>query len=455
MDRKQKLYSLVAVLGIVCLGIIGVLRFEETKEQIKEKQQTILEIKTDDVIRLEWEYNGEKFAFTKEDKWYYDDDNSFPVDEKEINTLLGLFESFGTAFEISDVSDFSQYGLDDSDCIITITTDSQTYTITTGDYSTMDSQRYVSTDDGNVYLANSDPQDYFDIDLDGLLADDEIPSFDKVDSIVFTGSEEYEIIYTEDSANTYCKDDVYFTTLNGKTVPLDTENIDSFISAIENLNLVNDVTYNADSDQLEYYGLNNPQLKIEIEYHYQDSDKNDVYDSFILSVNAFENENEDDAFQGYIRIGESTIIYKITEDEYNDLMAVSYNDLRHKDLMTADFSDVTKIGVIYDNTSYMFEYGENDDDERILLFDEKEFDTYNIQTAIKALSATEFTSEKPTGKEEITFMIYLDGESPRITISLYRYDGEKCIATIDGMPTAFVTRANMVDITEAVNEIIL
>ena len=42
------------------------------------------------------------------------------------------------AFEIEDVDDYGQYGLDDPECTITLETDDETYEISLGDYSTMD-----------------------------------------------------------------------------------------------------------------------------------------------------------------------------------------------------------------------------------------------------------------------------------------------------------------------------
>lgn len=44
-----------------------------------------------------------------------------------------------------------------------------------GDYSPMDSQRYVSIGDGNVYLVEDDPMEEFDVELSNMLDDDDIP----------------------------------------------------------------------------------------------------------------------------------------------------------------------------------------------------------------------------------------------------------------------------------------
>ena len=75
-----------------------------------------------------------------------------PIKISEINELLSIFESFTASFIIEEVDDFDQYGLEEPTCTINIETSEDSYQITLGNYSTMDSKRYVSIDDGNVYL---------------------------------------------------------------------------------------------------------------------------------------------------------------------------------------------------------------------------------------------------------------------------------------------------------------
>ncbi len=103
--------------------------------------------------------------------------------------------SFSAAFIIEDVTDESQYGLDDPVCTINLSTADTDYEIRLGDYSTMDAQRYVSLGDGNVYLVEDDPLDDFDVTLRDLIDNDETPDFGQVDGIQFDGEDSYQVIY--------------------------------------------------------------------------------------------------------------------------------------------------------------------------------------------------------------------------------------------------------------------
>ena len=88
---------------------------------------------------------------------------------------------------IRKVQNYGQYGLDSPECTIEIKTQDKDYKIQLGGYSKMDSERYVSIGDGNVYLAKNDPLDYFNITLDDIIDHDTTPAFNNVEEIEFTG----------------------------------------------------------------------------------------------------------------------------------------------------------------------------------------------------------------------------------------------------------------------------
>ena len=91
--------------------------------------------------------------------------------------------------------------------------------------------------------------------------------------------------------------------------------------------------------------------------------------------------------------------------------------------------------------------------------EESEDDTLDLsdfEDALNSISATEFTTEKPTEKEEIRVKLHLDNESfPEIEIILYRYDGTSCVAVIDGKSVSFVPRASVMELVESVQTIVL
>ena len=467
--KRVTLCVLLAVFAAVSITAVLVSRHEENVEQIKNSGETILTIPIDTVTALSWTNEDGTFSFTKGEAWTYDGDFAFPVDEEKVNELLAQFEGFAAAFVINDVEDYAQYGLDEPICTISITAGEETYTVELGNFSKMDEQRYVSIGDGKAYLVNHDPLDEFYAVLRDMILDDTIPEFDTAKQIAFTGSENYTISYDEETRS-ICADDVYFT--DGK--PLDTAVITEWLTSLHELDLTNYVSYNVTDEELETFGLDEPALAITLDYSSSDEDGNET-DSGTLVLHLSQNPeelaayeeaiaNEEDVLPDvtcYARVGDSQIVYQITQSEFDALTDVSYDALRHQKVFTADFDTVASIDVTLEGENYTFictppEDADDTDTEGTWTYQGVEFDIFDFSYALRALAATNFTVETPTGQEEISLTLHLDNEDfSTFTLTLYRYDGESCIACVDGEPIAFVSRDKAVDLIEAVRAVTL
>lgn len=589
MKRSKRMKRLAVLFGIfvVACGItIGVVKYEEKKEQIKNSDEIIFQISPETVTALSWENETESLAFHKDGTWLYDADEAFPVDEDAVNELLSLFEEFGVSFVIDDVEDFSQYGLDDPVCTIHITTTEQledvktaeelaaeemetdeaeggensetdeepqadepassaaaedetsevgetnapseveetpgaeesvtgtgdsgeeedqlleeetntdqaiegetqadensatagyTYEIRLGNFSVMDSQRYVSIGDGKVYLVSNDPLDLYDAGLSDMIDHDEIPSFESIADICFEGIENYEIVYEQESANTYCPSDVYFAQIDGVSLPLDTDLTEEYVSNISLISLTNYVNYKVAEEELADYGLDTPELTVTIDYTYagDGDDEETISDTFVMHIGRNQEEvkaaeeaaqkaeeegnadYEPEDIPAYVRIGNSQIIYEISNSDYEKLVAVTYNDLRHKEVFTADFGDVYQVDISLEGVNYTLTSAaaEENAEETIWYYGEDELAISSFQSALANLNAVEFTDEAPSEKEEISLTVYLNNENhPQVEIHLYRYDGNNCLAEVDGESFALIARSEVVELMEAVNAIVL
>lgn len=468
MKRSRRLLILLGLLLAACAATFGVIRYEEHKEVIRNSDAIVLEIDSDAVQTLSWEYGSETLAFHKEDTWLYDGDAAFPVDEEKMQERLELFRAFGVSFIIEDVEDYGQYGLDKPICTIRLSTADETWEILLGNYSSMDSQRYVSVGDGNVYLVQNDPLDYFDAGLSDMIDHDETPDFDKVTGIRFAGTESYSITYEEDSGNTYCEEDVYFAERVGSLLPLDTSRVDAYLQKISGLSLTDYVTYNATAEELEACGLDTPELTVTVDYTYEDEARNEITQTFALQISRDPEEQKaaeeasdqeegtaEEEITAYARVGGSRIVYRITANEYKALMDASYDALRHLEVLSADFSDVTQLDISLEGAAYSIT-AEGSGDGRTYSYLGEELEIGDLQSALESLKAESFTDERPTQKKEIGLTVHLDNENyPEVRIELYRYDGTNCLAVVDGTPVSLVARADVVDLIEDVNEIVL
>lgn len=457
MNRYKRLFVLLGALAVACIATFVVLQMEQYQEKISNSGETVLELPADEVESVSWDYDGVTLSFHREDDgWQYDDDAAFPVDAEAIDNLLEPFTAFGASFIIEQVEDYGQYGLDDPLCTIRLETADESYEITLGDYSSMDAERYVSTGDGNVYLAADDPLNYYDVTLHDMIDNDETPAFDEVSQIAFTGSQAYTIDYETDSADTYREEDVYFVQQEQGALPLDTDRVEDYLDTIRFLGLSDYMTYTASQDDLSVYGLDDPDLTVAVTYTASDEDGGEQEQTFTLAVSRDPEEDaDDDEITAYARVGQSEIVYLISGTDYESLMAASCDDLRHTEVLPADLADVSRIDVTLEDNTYTLTC-KTSDDEQTVYYQDEEVESDDLQRAIEALQADSFTDQTPDGKEEIALTCYLDldGE-PAIDITFYRCDGSFCLAEVDGEPVSLVARSAVVDLIEAVHAIVL
>lgn len=465
MKRYKRILILLGVLAVACAATFAVSRYEEYKEEIANSDEVILEIPTDSVTSLSWTIGDETLAFHKDESWIYDEDSAFPVDEEKISDLLSQFSEFGVSFIIENVEDYGQYGLDDPECTIDIATAEQSYEIKLGDFSQMDEQRYVDIGDGNVYLVSTDPMDAYDVELSDLILNDEIPDFESVSHITFAGTESYTVTYEEDSGKSYSADDVYF---NPDGEPLDSDLVDSYLSSLSGVDLSEYVTYNVTDEELETYGMNDPELTVTVDYSTLDEEDEEVFGTVVVSIArapddratletaSDEDEEEDNSdITAYLRVGESQIIYKISGDDFTALMDASYDSLRHQQVFWGDFDSVTQIDITLEGESHsLTSSGEGDD--RTWSYNGNEVDLTDFTDALEALTADRFTDDAASGQEEISLTLHLDNEDfPTVDIQITRYDGELCLVSVDGESVCLVSRTDAMDLVEAVQTIVL
>lgn len=508
MHRSKRLLILVGVLAVVCAAAFLATRVQEQQEQVEASGETVLAIDAGNVASLAWTSGEAEYAFHKDETWIYDADEAFPVSAEALEELLAPFSSFNAAFVVRDVTDYAQYGLEEPECTIEIGTADASYTIALGDMSAMDDQRYVSIGDGNVYLAVSDPMDAFAVELSDLIDNDEIPQMDTVTALSLTGAVEESIAYVEAGGPSYSDEDVYFLQSGEESLPLDTDLVEDYLGGIRDLVLTDYATYNATEIELASFGLNDPALTVTVEYEQQaeaaeegaepettagtlalhigrveeaEESAEETEESAEETEESAEDAQEEAQYAYYLRVGDSPIVYNLSDADGEALFAGSYDDLRHRQVFWGDFDDVTQATILLDNQTYTLTAqtaetdetdetadaaaesaeptaaaGDEEDAEITWTCNGEPVDVTGIRDKLAALTAEEFTSEAPADQLEISLTLDLNDEDvPQVRIQLYRYDGASCLAVLDGEPAALVAREDVVDLMEAVRTLLL
>ncbi len=264
-------------------------------------------------------------------------------------------------------------------------------------------------------FVKNDPMDSFNVTIDALVKNDEIPNFNQVEKIseIKVSGSSLDAKYKENDGLSDNEDDIYFVNKDKEEQPLDTNLVKTYLNNVNALNLGTYVTYNTTDEELAKYGLDEPQYNLEVKYtpKSEDSSSEDSGDSTdseagssektILHVSA----KQDD--KAYVRIGDSKIIYEITEDEYKNVTDGSYDSLRHKSVVTADLSDVDSVKkVTLEDKDYTIDLSEKKGDV-VSTYDGEEIEGTDFTDALKALKASDFTSEEPSEKKKKSALRYI------------------------------------------------
>lgn len=440
MKRQKNLLILVGVLAALCVVIAAVTSVQKHIDRISTVSEDIISTDEDSLTQISWTVNGETLSFVKADSgWQQSDDEAFPVDQDKISELLEHFAPLTASFIIEDVTDYSQYGLDDPTGTVTLTTEDGTTELTLGGYSTMDSKRYVMLQEGTVYLVEDDVEEVLSTDHDSFMQTDSVPDYSRITKIQRTGDSAFTANYLPEEKHSYTDEYSYYTETDYTVISDD--KIASFVGNIASLDFGDYATYQASGDDLETYGLSDPEVSFTIAY----TDSDDQEGSFTIS---FGKTDED---QYYCRMNDSSIICNVDEQDYTSLTGTDVNALRPAAVLTLDWSKVTAIDFTAGDVACSVTH-DGDTFEK----DGEEVDFEDAQDAVDALAVTEFNSETPGEKQELVFTVQLDDEDyPSLTVAAYRYDGESCLVQLNGETLGLVSRSQVIDLSEAATAIAL
>lgn len=435
MKKRNKTYILLSILFALSVITILINRIED--EKITANEEEILSIDVDDITEISWS-DGKSLSFYKDEKWYYSEDENFPVDEEKMETILSAFEQVISTYEITNVTDYAQYGLNDPDVLIYLEAD-ESYEIALGGFSDIDSQRYAMINNGSVYLLKEDIYDSLNVTLNDLMKIEEVPTMSKIVSFELSGDNELDIVY-DANRDDYLNQYVYYLKEDDEYLTLDTTSVQTFIYVVSGIEWQEVVTYNL--TDLSEYGLDSPSLNVEINYEDDNGEENVFEIDFGVKNNKY-----------YARIKDSKYVYEIEEEVYNNLMEETYNDLRPTNIVDIDWENVDNIELVMDDY-YSIDVTYKDDIKYKYNSEYVELDEAMNQLDI--LTIQEFTNQSARKSRELKIIIHQNVENyEEIEISFYKEDGENSLVVVNGETLGFVKRSDVVNMIEEINQVLL
>ena len=162
----------LVVLAAVFLGIRQYNKnIASATSTTEDTQETVLDVNSNDITSFRYVYEGETYAFEKEDEtWYYADDHSLNLNQDRIKAMILKVAPLKADQVIENVTDMSQYGLADPERTIQYETADRSVIINVGNLNSMTSQYYIAfPSEMKVYVVATTGVTGFNYTVDDLV----------------------------------------------------------------------------------------------------------------------------------------------------------------------------------------------------------------------------------------------------------------------------------------------
>lgn len=196
MRKQSRQFIILAVVLIALVGgYIGLTQYnsrQQDREADPAEVEVLVDISKDDILRFSYVYNGETYAFEKtvvsvdsqvlsddggnaaepqtEERWVYTGDTSLNLMQSRLNIMVGKFTNIAAKSFINDVTDMSQYGLEEPSNVLHWETEQGKYTYNVGDYNSVAGVYYICEEGSHtVYAVTTSLGAGFDYSLEDLI----------------------------------------------------------------------------------------------------------------------------------------------------------------------------------------------------------------------------------------------------------------------------------------------
>lgn len=144
--KKKGLPLLIGVVVLALLTVLYVMLVRHNTETEEEDTTVkVFDLDTGDVAAVRFSLDGEEETFTlKDDTWSLASDAAFEVDSSKMSSLLDAVTAMAATRTLDNVTDLSEYGLDEPVQTMVLTmADGTVYTICWGSSNDMTGDDYV------------------------------------------------------------------------------------------------------------------------------------------------------------------------------------------------------------------------------------------------------------------------------------------------------------------------
>lgn len=459
MKRGKKFLILLAVLAVLAGGAAAAPLLTPDTRQPEETQPAVTAFALDpeQLTQISWTVEEETLTFGfKDGAWYNVLDAAFPTDGTLLEEMKAALTEITAEKTIETPEALENYGLLRPVCTVNVTAGDVTGQLLIGDKSAVDGLRYMATGDGKVYMVNNTLYDCFQYGLYDLVMPENIPVMERVTSLnVTAGEQNLTLEYLENSGLAYSSYYKWFAREGDALRAMDVELAETFLAGVTGLTWDACVAHNADEAALETYGLAEPAVTVTLRYG-QTEDVPEQQFSVEMGL------TEDAA---YARLPGSRMVYEIDRTLAESLCYTTSEELQPDEVLRMDWEAVETVAVELEGESYVFvrqmkdvtDSEGNVTGEAVYLLEEEELPLQEILDDVEAMASVGYANGmEPQRNPELQLVFTTANEAfPEIRLTFCRYDSNSCLVQLNGESTVYVSREAVVELKEAVTELVL
>lgn len=191
MNKQKRTFVILAIVLVACLaGYLGLLNYNKYKSDDDSESESdsveALSLDSSDVKSLSFLIDGQEYTFSRiksedtsdetestesektdteteensesstddDEQWVCDNDTSLKINTSKVTSLLGNATSITASKKFDSDADTSDFGLDEPQNVVKLSTADETYTITIGEKNAMLGEYYIKVND-DVYLSSN------------------------------------------------------------------------------------------------------------------------------------------------------------------------------------------------------------------------------------------------------------------------------------------------------------
>lgn len=191
MNKQKRTFVILAIVLVACLaGYLGLLNYNKYKSDDDSESESnsveALSLDSSDVKSISFLIDGQEYSFsriksedtsddtestesektdtesetnsdensTDDEQWVCDNDTSLKINTSKVTSLLGNATSITASKKFDSDADTSDFGLDEPQNVVKLSTADETYTITIGEKNAMLGEYYIKVND-DVYLSST------------------------------------------------------------------------------------------------------------------------------------------------------------------------------------------------------------------------------------------------------------------------------------------------------------